>query len=249
MALSNWDTLAFGPYGTSVPAKFQTNDLIVEIIKNTCTLRFNTDKGVFNDDTNIGVTEGQIDVNGCEINAYSDDNKLFLLVSDYKNEQFFAGIGCEGFDDPTERILMAAGYTEQQINEIINTSYYMTHGSHIGPEGDFLEVDIVYANALRQDFDPNKHVTNVSVPFDEKLDSQWVGVTQELYEQFMSWLEDKKETYTSYLSPIDKAYNDWIEKIKNVKPLRYNQGDMLLTGQYTEVEQADDPVVTQMLKE
>ena len=222
MALSNYDTLAFDTKCKSCNGDFKALDdkTIISIYKNWIYVRNSdmwTENSNFVKDTIMQVNSGSLNFNGIELIADRHDlqSSVFVFVKSSNwcektkkmSYKYFAGIGCCGYDDDTERLVQAM--------EIDLKKWEVSSVGSLYDGKSYYTVCCMNNRSKKyKEFKLEKTVEN------NCLGSQWVGVTKETYQAFMKWLE---------FTVSDICYEDtgkkWFEKVKKSNPLRYNQGD------------------------
>jgi len=263
MSLSNWDTMAFdkGAKPCDGVLKSHTGSK-VEIYKNWAYVH---DKsmwckgGPFVEDTIAQVWDGRITISNFIISAkrYELQSAMFVFAItkkyvyhpdengkdeyDHTEYDWMAGIACCGYDDCTERLLLAAGKDPKDYE-----GCDVCCGSSHGPDGDFIVLTKFSEEGVEE---------LVKLPQDEyeHLDSQWAGVTPELHTEFIKWLEGEVEDCEMNRDET----REWLNKVKTADPVRFNQGDaffaenlgMPLETVGTKIGEAEESVLTQALKD
>lgn len=223
MALSNWDTLAFNTTGKSCNGDFKTPDgkTVVSIYKNWIYLRnpdMWTENCGFVKDTIMQINSGHLNFNGIELIAerYEPQEGVFIFVkySDWCEKtkkmsyKYFAGLGCCGYDDDTDRLVQA-------MNIDLNKWEVGSVGSLWGNNKSYYTVCCMNKKSKKyKEF--KLEVTTAN----KHLESQWVGVTKETYNEFLKWLE-----VNIGIICYEEDGKKWFNKVKKSDPLRYNQGD------------------------
>ena len=221
MALSNWDTLAFGEDGSSCSGAFGLRgDAVLSIYKNWIYIRqpsgWMKESG-FGDNVVMQVDHAKMSYAGCDILVEREEMQqacfVFVTDDDYKgNPRFFAGIGCFGtlevleyaqIHNPDRLSMLPEGWDDVEFFFSFedNDGAGVTFPSLTG-EG----VDSLYL------YGP-----------DEEIDRD-TGVSEGLYERFISWLEGVTSSHVDARA--------WFEKVKEARPLRYNQGDAFFAAHF-----------------
>ena len=246
MALSNWDTLAFGPDGKPCDGTLKGFDgQTASIYKNWLYVgdpkMWHKDRGYVKPII-AKVSSGDIRLADFTISAVrGPQDAIFVCVEcrhylnpkDYSkvNIRRMVGIGCYGFDDPTER--MAA-----DLNiSLKGKDYVHRSGMEAGGEKHtFLDV----LNAK------NAPPTRYKLPYNERYNSQWVGVLPSTLENFKRWLR-KVDTAPDFVA--------WLKTLGIAK--RFNQGDAYFVKKIggvaletsTPIGKNDKPVLQKVLDE
>ncbi len=263
MALSNWDTMAFGSDGKSCEGSFTNpkNKAHIDIYKNWAYLRSpakNPDADYqYTGDTIAQIDSGEASILGFHISAirHKDQDAIFLYVectedrgentpADQKRfvNHRFGGIGCYGFKDTVAEVLTKLGRTPQD-NE------YWSSGSVM--EGDNLKH---YISCFKKGATPAGDKVEEIIYHDEAKDGpldyadDWVGVKPETLEAFFQWLEGREQR-----DAFNEDYFAWVHACRASEKLRYNQGDAFFATNLnlelpaTEVGKAETPFLLQAL--
>lgn len=264
MALSNWDTIAFGPDGKSCEGSFTNprNQAHIDIYKNWAYLRsLSKNPSVdyqYTGDTIAQIDHGEISIMGFRISAvrHDDQDAIFLHVEytedrgentpdDQKRfiHHHFGGIGCYGFRDTAATVLAKLGRK-------VEDGEYWSSGSMV--EGDNCKH---YISCFKKGATPAEDKVEEIVYHDEAKDGpldyadDWVGVKPETLEAFFKWLESREDR------SWNKEYFAWIDACRASEKLRYNQGDAFFAANLniklpaTEVGQSETPLMLKILKE
>lgn len=140
MALSNWDTLAFGPDGASSDGNFAQEkepDIVLRIYKNWVYVehpRMWVAGGQYVEPTIASISHGEISLASFRIEAARDDDQqsIFVwaqevLIEPAYRQRFFAGIGCYGFGDGGKWL----GVTPRTLE-----SFWTWMETHLASEGE-----------------------------------------------------------------------------------------------------------------
>lgn len=245
MALSNWDTLAFDDEGKSCRAEFSVKDgVTIEIYKNWANVRFG-------ENNHFTFNEGNVSVNGLEIFGKRGPQQaifLFAKHNDWDGEktthQYFAAIGCNGFMSNLDwlKIHQPEIYNSIPQQYFDEDKYLICSGSSHGPDGESWGFYCYPENSNEEPY---------SMEFEGKgpgIEELWTGVTKETYQEFINWL-------TSLFNPrYDKSEIEWLEKVKQASPIRYNQGDAYFADNLeqeipgTELEKCETPMINDVIK-
>lgn len=238
MAASNWDTMAFDKDGS--PGKgsiLSPTGIKVSIYKNYVTV----DKG----DTHLAsIDEGRLRIGDVRIEAVREEmqNSVFLFAryDVYKDgepplRRWMGGIGCYGFDDPTDRILAAAGLTLEE------GQWAMTGSLFVPGREKSVEIQVFSIPSA----DP-KLIKKVEIPYSKEYDSKWVGVTPELEEKYHDWI--------AKCEAVEQGFDDepraWARMCREKRGRRINQGDVMFgDADGTPAGQATDPIALRMIGE
>lgn len=238
MALSNWDTLAFGPTGKPCNGIFVSREIetSVELYKNWAYIRnpkMWTNNGSFVKPTIAQFNEGSLTIGGMELRAKrGPQSSIFLFCKSYDSpfspDVYGGGIGCAGFDDEARLVLKS-----------------------LGREGEYKPGDWCSSTTIlggKKIHEVVNMATNETIEHKGyDLDELWIGVTPETLSEFMSWLEEIVDEY-------GKDAEEWLVEVKASKPLRFNQGDAYFAravGQkipITEPGKANGTLLNSMIK-
>jgi len=243
MALSNWDTLAFGPDGKPSNGKLTGFDgQSVEIYKNWLYVKdakMFTEKRGFINETIALIESGNVTIANFDIKATrGPQNAIFAYVettnyhveNDKHETKRMAGIGCYGYDSPEERVAEDLG-----IN-LDNWKNYMLSYTC----GDEEEVII----NLWKDDNFARKPKEYKLPMKERYEAQWIGVTNETYKQFMDWLKN---------ADFRDDFQKWFQSLSN--PQRVNQGDAYFANHFmedfpsTKIGESKTPILENLLNE
>lgn len=252
MALSDYDSLAFNadaqPISGGVTGKDGTSVSIYKTWLYVRNPKMWQPGGRFSEPTIAQIMEGSVSIGSLQIEAIratSIPNGVFALVTEaYGTPPLMCGIGCYGWNSWTELFLKEQGITVGD-----KLSVYHGSSSHYEPDrikGVDWEVVLLGKPKIYKDTTvkgsktfrlkgdkerKNPHFETVTIVsggktveyvFDSRdfpqYEDKYVGVTPDLMTEFVAWLETKASDY-------DKVFRDYIEKVKSVDPLRYNQGD------------------------
>lgn len=189
MALSNWNTLAFGPDGTAVSGEFELRDgATLEIYKNWIYIRHPRawfEENYYTDDIVMEIRSGDLKYAGCNIVAsrHESQSAVFVFAEDRnypaKTSRYFAGLSCSGYlstvewierNDPEKLNLFPKGWENMD---------YLCGSSHDPEDGDWEVVDF---------FNDDGYETVKLYLFDERPDT-YVGILPETHAAFIEWLE------------------------------------------------------------
>jgi len=143
-----------------------------------------------------------------------------------------AGVGVYGYDDHVDEMIKHFGIDESEWDDFAITSSY-------GPDHDD------YGLYVSADRDGQYVSKNFLLPRGEAkrlgfVDSTWVGVTPETYQEFLKWLED--------LPTYDDSYPEWVAKIKASKARQFNAGDAYFLGTQAAMDRhGEAPVIDTMI--
>ena len=247
MALSNWDTLAFNTDGQPCDGTLRGFDgASAAIYKNWLYVRdpkMWVPGRSFVEPTIAQVTSGNVMISEFDIIAkrHEMQEAIFVLAECHRSEPhqraWMAGIGCYGFSDPTLDIALRARIDLGRW-EVLGT------GSRFEPDGSqYHTVTCV---------DRTGHSETFSVPWDDRLEPIWTGVTAATRDAFFDWLDEMvKEPFWF----INEEAKDWVAVCRASGGLRFNQGDHYFVDRdvadpyrlTTPVGQAKPPVIMRML--
>ena len=260
MALSNWDTLAFGNDGKPCNGILEGFDgQSAEIYKNW--VYIHDHKGWhegcgYSKPVIAEVSFGNISLAGFHITArHGPQNGIFVYVECVKytdkdiagkketvcNRRRMAGIGCYGFSDPLKKIALTLGVNLKDYDDALLST------CHNYPEcGNGKMVATINLELVKN----NKIVKEFSIPETSELESKWIGVTKNTYRAFMKWLK----TGIDRSPEFDKDYFAWLDECKQSGPLRFCQGDGYFANNIKGVDlsatlpgEAKSPLLMQML--
>ena len=220
MALSNWDTVAFGPDGNPTTGSFALlGGATLEMYKNWVYIHHPSawfEGCGFSEDTVMQITSGNLEYAGYDIlvERRALQSACFVYVSGHYSDVKgnFAAISCSAYlpliewirrYDPDKLKLLPDGWEDMENFEVWSSE----KGSMITLFRDDKIIDEVVLYGLGEEPDT------------------LTGVTEELYQDFLSWL--------------GTVYGDqeWFDKVKASEGVRYNQGDVF----FAEAAGADIP--------
>lgn len=247
MALSDWDTLAFGPDGQPRAGLYinPANGASVEIYKNWLYVRdekaWYKENGPFARPIVMQISEGRLDYGGLQIVAvrHKAQRAVFALVSwshregDLYKREHFGGIGCCAYINEVDWYLL---YKPDQLREVLedqgagwlfellqkNAIEYWTFATNKTQSGQGWTqgIALVGYDQNGNQSDQGDQSTRFWLP--EGDPDTLVGVEQSTYEAWLQWAGSEFKG--------DKSGLAWLEKVRASEPLRYNQGDALLAG-------------------
>ena len=236
MALSNWDILAISKEGPcNGVLNGHSGKSSIELYKNWLYLRDErmwVEESSFTKPTIAQIESGNVKLSDFQIySKRGSQNSILCFVETTKYEKEIAtrdwmmGIGCYGYDDAIPRRAEAMGINLEEWDDV-------TQGSCYSPEGNFYTL-----HCYKKD---PETFQEFSIPQEgnEHLDSQWVGVTQETYQELIAFVEELIEDYI-----YPKEIQEWFDKIKSgeIKVLRFNQGDGFFEKQGA-IESSSTPI-------
>ena len=226
MALSNWDTMAFGTdgkpnngtlmgfqEGTSV--SFYKNWLYVHDAK-----AWHEECGYVKD-TVAEISHGDICLSGFHIIAErGPQNGIFAVIVSTKytgegkgikrERRIMAGIGCSGYDDNLPRLAKAMKVDLSKYPVVMQGSLHESSGETFYTLDCWKKKDPKSRNDMVEFRIPQKG--------NKRLDSRWVGVTSATFKEFRRWLIKVNKEWSLDL-------DGWIKKVQLKDALRFNQGD------------------------
>lgn len=246
MPLSNWDALAFNenaenciailthPNGSLV--SISKNQLVLENQEYGVLLHLNEGSFVFEDlimtadrscqqkaifffaayyDENMPEDELLDDDDDSDL--VDDEDDLETAVAEYEFK-IITGIGCEGYRNAGPDLLAANGI---DVPENLWGEVTVEHHSSKN-KGHYCVVEYPDESGIMQEFE---------CPITEDLmenENSYVGVTAELYEEFLCWLRRTVTELEDLLEGESEInfYRQWLERIEAGVPMRYNQGDV-----------------------
>ena len=246
MALSSWDTLAFGPDGKSCSGSHEFGKTKVEIYKNWIYVS-NPEMwsgGSFSEPTIAQINSGHVMLGGVNFRVARHDRQdavFVLATSGYGDEaSSICGIGCYGYLGvleslerfyPDEYRKIQGEYLDESKYELI--SYGSSSGAPTVMILDFWQIQ-------------SEEIVEVKIEtgIEHFSPSKYVGVAPETAAAFLEWLAGEDDDYASKIKT---------ECEKN-PPLRYNQGDAYFDAHLgcgmdaTPVGDAGDTVMSRALK-
>jgi len=244
MALSNWDTLAFNESGEPCSGHMEgfKEGASVEIYKNWLYVRdtkmWCEGRG-YTEPTIAEISQGDIHLSDFEIRAVRGPQQaIFCYVksTDYTPEvskvRRMAGIGCNGWEDNTQKMLDILGLGKEEDYE------FVMEGSSYGPEGSFATISTTTKGGTT--------VTHKLPGPREDYDPKFVGVLPATFKAFIEWLKDVE---------YGTRHKEWAQKIEGSDKVRFNQGDAFFSAALgiplvsSEPGKAEEPILTQALKE
>ncbi len=223
MALSNWDSLSFGPDGKPSNGVFESvkGSSSIEIYKNWVYLRnpkMWQERSSYTKPTIAEIQSADISFDTLVIKAERHDsqNAVFVFASEFiyeegkpSNSRYFAGIGCYGFKDEVKLILKKLGRlkdyekfmwsTSSEYNGQKATQHFL-HGSKEDKHGKY-------------DLKKSIKIPYKAIPI-EKL---WEGVNKTTIKAFWKWLDS--------MVVGDKEALEWAKACKESGEVAYNQGN------------------------
>lgn len=222
MALSSWDTLAFGPDGKVCDGEYKSvkTDHTIEIYKNWAhvgSVKSWQEGGAHCEPYIASINEGDATIGPLTINAvrHNAQNSIFILATEHIYEKdkpsivrYFAGIGCYGFKNEVKLALEKLG----RMDELDKFEWCSMSTHENGVSKHYVEK-----------FDKETMQRLESIETDNyDLDELWEGVNKETLNAFFAWLDSVAERHSKYPT---KDLCEWIDKCKAQKPESFNQGD------------------------
>ncbi len=218
MALSNWDTLAFGEDGQSCPGEVALRgDAVLEIYKNWVYIRHPSawfEGSDFTGDVVLQIDSGELEYAGCEIVVarHETQSTCFVFVADHKysegppTHRFFAGIGCSAYLSTLEYMKRHDPEKLALVQEHLDEGFEQcgTTWSDAGTEA-----------CLRR----GDEYIDVPVYGPGEDPDTFVGVLPEVHAAFLEWLAGVVEEGQG------EQAREWLAMVRATSPLRYNQGD------------------------
>ena len=236
MALSNWDTCAYGPDGKPSDGILSVDDKnSVEIYKNFVYLRLGVNPV-------IGINNGSVTVSGISIEAarYPKQNSVFLYVTIHKEDEThrMAGIGCYGFRNNVEEALEKLGRKEEP-------GEFWVESSSSSPN----EVTRGYIEEMKTRETITLWEGEENRP---RLEDQWIGLLPETHLAFLEWLR-KTMDFDDYLEiPHFQEDKAWYDAVVAATPKHFNQGDEFLSGgnaPMSDIGETTPPIIQGMMDE
>jgi len=236
VARSNWALMAFDHNADSCDGTIEGLQGLcsAEIVKDFIYIR-SGDRHI------ASVYSGDVSIEDLHIDAKraTPQGGVFTLITsslyvegEGTKTKRMAGVGVYGYDDHVDEMIKHFGIDESEWDDFAITSSY-------GPDHDDYGL---YVSADRD----GKYVgKNFMLPRGEAkrlgfVDSTWVGVTPETYQEFLKWLED--------LPTYDDSYPEWVAKIKASKARQFNAGDAYFLGTQAAMDRhGEAPVIDTMI--
>lgn len=205
MALSNWDSIAWGNDGTcQVAACDFGNDMTAELYKNWVYLHLpgrkypiHIQKGFLKGGFALAVERGP-------------GESVFVLLK-HGDRQLFGGVADYGYSDPVPKMLDHFGVKLTDGQEASYSSGRDEDGEYrCLTIYEFSEMHVLDRFYVRENL--------------EAFEPEFVGVTQERINAFFEWASSFE--YKLYFPDLD----EWLERCQASDPLRYNQGDAYFAG-------------------
>lgn len=228
MARSDWDCMAFDTTGNPCSGDLPLgNGASAEIYKNWVYLRHPAawfEGCNFAEPTIMEIRSGDMYYAACDIivERYDLQRACFVLVMQSGerldgrwHRPMCAGLGCATDLDEIE-------YIERYCPEKIDLlPKWWREASLVVPFGDVI-VCRRYGHSTPQS-GADEYV-QVDLWQNEEMPDMHVGVTQEMYEAFVAWLEN-----------IEGVSVNWLTKVKSTSARRYNQGDRVFAQRFREM--------------
>lgn len=258
MALSDWDTLAIDQDGPCQGVlEGHSGHSSVEIYKNWL---YVSDERMFKKDLRYTgnviaeIQEGNVSLSDFNIRAKRGRQNSILVFAESQSygeadqvHRWMAGIGCCGYDDPTERLAEAMGV---DLSKYAYVSHYS--GSNAGEDGWHYGLSCFVVDPFA--LGPNKQSTleEFTIPSEgnEHLDSQFVGVQEETFQELLAFLDELKGNFCGDIP-------EWIDKVTagGFDRIRFNQGDAFFADNgvvalpASEIDNQQEPVIMQMIRQ
>lgn len=251
MALSNWDTLAFGPDGKSCNGVLKAIDGkgCIEIYKNWIYVHHPdmwVPNGPYVKDTIAEIRSGDLTLNRFHIVAARGRQQQSVFVFAYTwtyeptEVRFMAGIGCYGWEDEVPKFAKAMNVDVSKYDDVYT-------GSGMDEEGKRYHcLTCIKKDGTMEDF-------RIDKKNGDDFEADFIGVSYFTQEEFMEWLE--KAVGNSYI--FDREAKEWFEKVKagSNDALRFNQGDQYIAGRLgfetpaTKIGEQKETILTGVIKQ
>ena len=269
MALSNWDTLAFGPDGQSTIGEYVSpkSKIGVSIYKNWLYVedpRGWKKSSAFTKPVVMQIEHGSLSYCDLSIQAARHDkqNAVFCLVSRYDNKtgkcDYFGGIGCYGYIDDVEwymrnnpdhlrDVLIEQGgeWAWKMLQK--GKLDYMSYSSSRWDDDNYVWINGIYVSDRTQGGrKSDKSMASFTISEGRDDIDTFVGVEDSTYRAWLEWVAKQS-------SGLDSDLHEWLEKVKAGTPLRYNQGDAFFAAAgvsdlpATPIGEQEPTVLSQML--
>ena len=247
MPLSHWDTLAFNAdCEPTLGMFFHPNGSVVMIEKNQVVLK-NDDYAIY-----LDIEEGTMFLEDMIVTVSKSHDKKSVFV--------FATYYDDGNEDGDKIDEKEESGGEEEYGEEVEEIYFFHVMAGIGTPGDFDMIDYIlkkrnirlsekqrnkaileYKNTSKGNYyvvkfkDKNDKNRYCRYPITEEtmaLEKQYIGVKKEVYKEFVEWLEEVVIQLDSILIEAEgfTYYIDWMSDLYEKTPLRYNQGDVLMSN-------------------
>jgi hypothetical protein len=259
MALSNWDTMAFGPDGKPCNGvlKAVVGNGYIEIYKNW--LYYHNKEMIVKDsmysgDTITEINSGLITIDHMTIHAARGryQQAVYMLAYSWKYGKTtketvlkaMCGIGCYGWsDDEAHKLAHAMNVNIRKYKDVYT-------GSGRDKDGvSYHCLTCIKEDGTMEDFRLNKTPEN-----EGKFDPVFIGVRYETEEGFFEWLEEEIDKNVAI---FDRELKEWYTEVQKNRGsgLRFNQGDQYFAKHLgfetpaTKVGEQEDTILTGVIKE
>ena len=258
MALSDYDMLAFGPDGKPSDGCLQgfIDGDSVEIYKTKLYIRSQNmwHEGYgFVEPTIMEVMSGKLSIANFKIVATRGlSGELFSVVEvhDYNSKpprhKYMGGIGCYGWDDPTERVAKELGVDLSNYDNVMHSTGW-ANGKH-NVSLYCMKDGVAEPDLFRRELESREER--------DKLDARYTGVTQEMWDEYCKWVENEVLEGDYYIGT--KNFEEWWVEVKKNEPRRFSQGDGFFVDNLgggdkteeagTKIGEAQEPWLTQALR-
>lgn len=160
----------------------------------------------------LKIDHGNVNIADFHIIAVRSTNgkAVFVIAITHNNTKWMAGIGCNGYEDNKQKIANFFGVDLNKYEQV-----------YVLPDfaGEPTTLECLRKIITKKGVGMIKEVYKTQLYEGSELYSKYVGVTQELLDEFLMWLS----TVKTFIN--EEQYAEWLNKIKNKTLLRYNQGD------------------------
>jgi len=180
------------------------------------------------------------------IRSQKENNSIFVIAMSMKfgegnktEKRLLLGVACYAYDDPTERFMRHLGLKEGDFD-----THYITN-CYGGENGKCVLFETYKENG--EELIPlNKY--KIPNEIAEELDSKFVGVSKETFEEFIEWLKENLHDFIRR-----EEADELIKKIQGNKK-RVNQGDAYIASKLgietptSDIGKQEEPLMIQMMK-
>lgn len=259
MALSDYETLAVNEKAEPCYGEMESfTNSTLEIYKNWLYVRDpkKHHKGCeYTNNVIAQINSGNINISDFEIisTRVKRQGAIFVFARTFKTistkpyrcrRKVFAGIGCRGYISQTDVLAKDLG---------IDVSEYDDYFQGWCSTGHITLTCIKNGNKKNYKFD--EFAVPDTPENKEKYESKWVGISNDLFLEFIEWLGNLVDEEYGY----DKHVKKWFRKVKKMKLddfLGYNQGDLFFKdhgvvsgGVGKKIGDNTEPLIIQSLKE
>ncbi|MCK9556320.1 hypothetical protein M0R36_11015, partial [bacterium] len=181
------------------------------------------------------------------IRSQKENNSIFVIAMSMKfgegnktEKRLLLGVACYAYDDPTKRFMDYLGLKEGDFDDSYITNCYS------GKDECEYTMFETYAKNGEELIPLNKY--KIPAEIAEELDSKFVGVPKETFEEFIEWLKENLHDFIRR-----EEAKELIKKIQGNKK-RVNQGDTYIASKLgietptSDIGKQEEPLMIQMMK-